>query len=199
MLLLVLGCCLRYYILCPAIQPLCPWPLNPPTPPSSPEKWPDQVAIAGTINTHRYEYTRLSSSSRHHPLARVAALSAAEVGPGNATGPNDKARPTAEDGAWTEADQSATAGPEVVLLRRGRDLCGGDGGGCRADPTTNHAGFSVRSDGTAGKLYGDLGGSVKGVTFVHVSCLTTDRQREPGMIAAGVAGGCMGFNRALTP
>lgn len=115
-------------------------------------------------------------------------MSAAAVGPGTTTGPIDKAGSTDADGAWREADQSATAGPEVVLLQRGRDLCGGDGGGCRVDPTTNHAEFSVRSDGTAGKLYGDLGGSVKGVTFVHVSCLTKRRPRERGVIAAGVAG-----------
>lgn len=37
------------------------------------------------------------------------------------------------------------------------------------DTARNHAGFAVQSDGTAGKLYGDLGGSVEGVTFTLVS------------------------------
>ncbi|CAN0504383.1 unnamed protein product, partial [Ectocarpus sp. 12 AP-2014] len=74
-----------------------------------------RVAIAGTNSTRRYEYTRLSSSSRHHPLAKVAAVSSSAAGPGSGTDPNDS---TAGDGVCREADQSETTAPEVVLLRR---------------------------------------------------------------------------------
>lgn len=52
-----------------------------------------------------------------------------------------------------------------MLLLLPRMNAGSDSG----DTARNHAGFAVQSDGTAGKLYGDLGGSVEGVTFTLVS------------------------------
>ena len=55
----------------------------------------------------------------------------------------------------------------MVLLLPGPEY-GGDASWC-VDSARNHAGFTVQSDGTAGKLYGDLGGSATGVTFVYVS------------------------------
>lgn len=67
--------------------------------------------------------------------------------------------------AAAAALSSAGPGPEVVLFLPGSECPGGGG----ATAMKNHAGFAVQSDGTAGKLYGDLEGSVKGVTFVHVS------------------------------
>lgn len=68
-----------------------------------------------------------------------------------------------------EREPSVDPGPEVVLLLP--ELSTGSGG---ADTTRNHAGFAVQSDGTAGKLYGDLGGSVEGVTLTHVSLSRAD-------------------------
>lgn len=71
-----------------------------------------------------------------------------------------------------DAEASAGSGPDVVLLLPG---LGSGGGG--TDTERSHAGFAVQSDGTAGKLYGDLGGSIEGVTFTYVSlsCADVDR------------------------
>lgn len=133
----------------------------------------EPVAVAGTHATRCRDarhYARLSSFSRHHPCAKAAAASAVAASPAAATSMSfvSDSCEYAGGARGEERESSAAPGPEVVLLLP--RLSAGGGG---ANTARNHAGFAVQSDGTAGKLYGDLGGSVEGVTFTHVSLSRT--------------------------
>lgn len=121
-------------------------------------------------------------------MAAAAAAAAASAGCRFA---HDRKRSAVVGGEAGE-DEGRRSEAEVVLLLpllgpeagvggdtgNGRDWDSGGGGGGDVDTVMeNHVGFAVQSAGTAGKLYGDLEGSVVGVTLVHVSwrCATCDR------------------------
>lgn len=134
----------------------------------------EAVALAGTHATRCRDFTRLSAFSRYHPCARAAAASALTVDPATAASTSfvNTHRGHAGGARGEEGESSAGPRPEVLLF-----LPGLSSGGGSADAARNHTEFAVQSDGTAGKLFGDLGGSVEGVTFTHVS-LSRGRRRR---------------------
>lgn len=162
------------------------------------------AALAGTDATRRHEYSLLSSFSPRHPLAMVATATrpTAAVAPGD---PNNEDQLTNHDdrnnvrvGLLSSAglSQKPYSGKEVVMLL-GEAGAAGVGESPPAGifagvAARNHAGFAVAKDGTAGKVYIDLEGSVAGVTFVHVSGVS---RRATKCCKNGII--CMCFQRLV--
>ena len=142
-----------------------PVPPNP-TPPNSTQ--PDltlsnAVALAGTEATRNCDYSRLSCSSRHHPLARASAASLlASASTTSTSGGGDSS-------SSNNNNNNASAGVQELGRKSSVALLRGGGSADLIAATQDHAGFTVRKDGTAGKVYVDIEGGATGVSLVHVS------------------------------
>lgn len=153
------------------------------------------AALAGTTSSYQHQFSRLSSCSPDHPLARAAASFsqdglAAVAGGKSVHGDRGGNGDTSDvAGGVTPAGSPAkvVAGGDVVVLGGAAgvlpstassgatiDINGATAAGVGvnvggATAMRNHVGFAARNDGTPGKIYLDLDGDISGVSFVHVS------------------------------
>lgn len=153
----------------------------------------DSAALAGTASSCQHDFSRLSSFSPNHPLARAAAsftqdgLAAVSGGNGAHDGNGDTSSDAVEGVATVVSPAKVVAGGDVVVGGAAGVLlstapCGAPPGAATATAAgvgvdaggavamRSHVGFTARNDGTPGKIYLDLDGNIFGVTVVHVSC-----------------------------
>lgn len=147
------------------------------------------MALAGTTSSYQHQFSRFSSCSPDHPLARtaasfsqdgLAAVGGGKSAHGDTSDVADSVTPAASPakvvagcdvvvvgGAAGVLPSTASSGATIDINGATAAGVGVNIGGATA--MRNHVGFAVRNDGTPGKIYLDLDGDISGVSFVHVS------------------------------